>query len=176
MNKSIMKSIKDKLLVLLFAVTLAFVVSAGTTSLIYADGHMNNADIVDTAVEADDFNTLATALTEAGLIETLKGEGPFTVFAPTDEAFANLPDGALDDLLANPDQLSNVLLYHVVPGKVMAEDVLSLDGESVETASGENISIRIEGDSVYINDSLVTTTDIEASNGVIHVIDSVLLP
>lgn len=170
------KTIKDKLLVLLFAVTLAFVVSTAASNMIYADGHMHNADIVETAVEADDFNTLATALTEAELIETLKGEGPFTVFAPTDEAFANLPDGALDDLLADKDELSNVLLYHVVPGKVMAEDVLSLDGESVETASGENINIRIEDGTVYINEAQVTTTDIEASNGVIHVIDTVLIP
>lgn len=158
------------------SILLVLILAFGFVGNVFASGHMNNADIVDTAVEADDFNTLVTALTEAGLVETLRGEGPFTVFAPTDEAFANLPDGALDNLLANPDQLSNVLLYHVLSGQVMAEDVLTLDGESVETASGDNINIRIEGDSVYINEAQVITTDIETSNGVIHVINSVLLP
>jgi len=167
---------KTGLKVLVLSLVLAFVLTSLTTGTIFADGHMQKADIVDTAVEADDFNTLATALTEAGLVETLKGEGPFTVFAPTDAAFANLPEGTLDDLLANPEQLANVLLYHVVPGKVMAEDVVTLDGQSVETALGEEVEISIEGESVYVNEAQVTATDIEASNGVIHVIDTVIVP
>jgi len=164
----------------LMSMTMYFVISLFILTIIsfsaYANGDMMALDIVDTAVEADDFNTLATALTEADLIETLKGEGPFTVFAPTDAAFAALPEGALDELLANKEELRNVLLYHVVPGKVMAADVLTMDGQSVETASGESINISVEDGMVYVNDTQVITTDIEASNGVIHVIDAVLLP
>ncbi|MFW6295466.1 MAG: fasciclin domain-containing protein [Halanaerobium sp.] len=145
--------------------------------MVLADGHESSEmDIIDTAVEADDFNTLETALTEADLISTLKGEGPFTVFAPTDAAFEDLPEGTLDSLLDDKEELSNVLLYHVVSGKVMAEDVLEMDGEMVETVFGEEIEISVEDDMVYINDAQVTTTDIEASNGVIHVIDAVLIP
>ncbi|MFW6295538.1 MAG: fasciclin domain-containing protein [Halanaerobium sp.] len=145
--------------------------------MVLADGHESSEmDIVDTAVENDDFNTLETALTEADLISTLKGEGPFTVFAPTDAAFEALPEGTLDSLLEDKEELSNVLLYHVISGKVMAEDVLEMDGEMVETVFGEEIEISIEDDMVYINEAQVTTTDIEASNGVIHVIDAVLVP
>jgi uncharacterized surface protein with fasciclin (FAS1) repeats len=145
--------------------------------MVLADGHGGSEmDIIDTALEADDFNTLATALTEAELISALKAEGPFTVFAPTDAAFAALPEGTLDSLLADKEQLSNVLLYHVVSGKVMAEDVLEMDGAMVETLFGEEIEISIKDGMVYINDAQVTTTDIEASNGVIHVIDTVLVP
>lgn len=155
---------------------IAVLLAVFLTSSAFADGHMNKKDIVDTAVEADDFNTLATALTEAELIETLKGEGPFTVFAPTDAAFAALPEGTLDNLLADKEKLSNVLLYHVVAGKIMAEDVVGLDGQSVETASGQSINIKVKDGTVHINDAVVKTTDIEASNGVIHVIDSVLIP
>ena len=136
------------------------------------------ADIVDTAVAAGSFNTLATALTEAGLVDTLKGEGPFTVFAPTDDAFAALPEGTLDSLLADPQgALTDVLLYHVVPGKVMAADVAGLDGQEVETVGGGMLTVTIGDDgSVMINDATVVTADVEASNGVIHVIDTVLVP
>ena len=136
------------------------------------------ADIVDTAVAAGSFNTLATALTAAGLVDTLKGEGPFTVFAPTDDAFAALPEGTLDTLLADPQgALTDVLLYHVVPGKVMAADVAGLDGQEVETVGGGMLTVTIGDDgSVMINDATVVTPDVEASNGVIHVIDSVLIP
>src|SRR6056297_2250176 len=144
--------------------------------MVLANGHGGEPDIIDVALEADDFNTLATALTEAELIATLKGDGPFTVFAPTDSAFEALPEGVLDGLLADKEQLTNVLLYHVVSGKVMAEDVLTMNGAMVETVLGEDIEISIENDMVYINDAQVTTTDIEASNGVIHVIDTVLVP
>ena len=142
----------------------------------FANGGMGTMDVVDTAISADDFNTLVTAITEADLVEALKAEGPFTVFAPTDEAFAALPEGVLDGLLENTDELKNVLLYHVVSGKVMAEDVVGLDGEMVETLLGEEVMVKVEDGMVYINDAQVTTTDIEATNGVIHVIDAVLVP
>ncbi len=133
-------------------------------------------DIVDTAVADGRFTTLVAAVQAAGLVETLKGEGPFTVFAPTDDAFAKLPAGTVEDLLKpeNLETLKNILLYHVVPGKVMAADVTKL--ESAETALGENIMIKEDMGKVYINDAQVVITDIETLNGVIHVIDSVLLP
>jgi len=142
----------------------------------FANGGMGTMDVVDTAINADDFNTLVTAITEADLVEALKAEGPFTVFAPTDAAFAALPEGVLDGLLENTDELRNVLLYHVVSGKVMAEDVVGLDGEMVETLFGEDVMVKVEDGMVYINDAQVVTTDIEATNGVIHVIDTVLVP
>ncbi len=131
-------------------------------------------DIVDTAIQAGSFNTLAKALEVAGLVSTLKGSGPYTVFAPTDEAFAKLPEGALQNLLDNPEQLKKVLLLHVVPGKVMAADVMKLN--SAKTAEGSDLSIEVRANKVMVNDSTVTKTDIVASNGVIHVIDSVILP
>jgi uncharacterized surface protein with fasciclin (FAS1) repeats len=130
--------------------------------------------IVDVAVADGRFTTLATALTEAGLVETLQGQGPFTVFAPTDEAFATLPEGTLEALLADREQLSAVLLYHVVAGEVLAADVVQLS--EAQTAQGEPVQIRVEGSRVFINDAEVIITDIQASNGVIHVIDSVILP
>jgi transforming growth factor-beta-induced protein len=137
-------------------------------------------DIVDTAVADGRFTTLVAAAQAAELVDTLKSEGPFTVFAPTDDAFAALPAGTLDSLLLaeNKQQLTDILLYHVVPGKVMAADVVGLDGQSAETAlAGKSISIKIDGDKVILNDSVnVIITDIETSNGVIHVIDAVLLP
>jgi transforming growth factor-beta-induced protein len=136
------------------------------------------SDIVDTAVAAGSFTTLAAALDAAGLVETLKGEGPFTVFAPSDDAFAALPEGTVESLLEDPQgALTDILLYHVVPGKVMAADVVGLDGQEVETVGGGMLMITIGDDgSVMINDSTVVAPDVEASNGVIHVIDSVLLP
>jgi uncharacterized surface protein with fasciclin (FAS1) repeats len=133
-----------------------------------------SADIVDTAVSAGTFTTLATALDAAGLVETLKGPGPFTVFAPTDAAFANLPAGTLDALLADPDQLRAVLTYHVVAGRVTAADVVAL--HSAPTVQGEDVAISTDASGVHINDATVTTADIMASNGVIHVIDRVILP
>ena len=133
-------------------------------------------DIVDTAVEAGDFTTLATALTEAGLVETLKGEGPYTVFAPTDAAFEALPEGTVEALLEDPTgQLTEILTYHVVPGKVMSTDLS--DGMTATTVNGADVTITIADDgTVMVNDATVTTADIETSNGVIHVIDSVLIP
>lgn len=134
------------------------------------------ADIVDTAVAAGSFTTLAAALQAGDLIDTLKSDGPFTVFAPTDEAFAKLPAGTVESLLKpeNRDKLVEILTYHVVPGKVKAAQVVGLN--SATTVNGSDVSIRVENDSVFINDSRVVKTDIWASNGVIHVVDTVLLP
>jgi uncharacterized surface protein with fasciclin (FAS1) repeats len=129
-------------------------------------------DIVDTAVAAGNFKTLATALTAAGLIDTLKGPGPFTVFAPTDEAFAKVPKDQLDALLADKAKLTAVLTYHVVPGKVMAADVKA---GMVKTVQGSSLTIKTDG-GVMVDGAKVTATDIVADNGVIHVIDSVVIP
>lgn len=129
-------------------------------------------DIVDTAVGAGTFKTLATALTAAGLVDTLKGPGPFTVFAPTDAAFAKIPKAQLDALLADKAKLTAVLTYHVVPGKVMAKDVKA---GAVKTVQGSNLTITTAG-GVMVDGAKVTATDIVADNGVIHVIDSVVLP
>lgn len=130
--------------------------------------------IVDVAIKAGSFKTLVAAIQAAGLVETLKGEGPFTVFAPTDEAFAKLPSGTLEALLANPAKLRAILTYHVVPGRVLAEQVVGL--RSAATVNGQDVRIRVEGGKVYVDGAQVTATDIAASNGVIHVIDSVILP
>jgi uncharacterized surface protein with fasciclin (FAS1) repeats len=133
-------------------------------------------DIVDTAVAAGSFQTLAKALDAAGLVETLKGKGPFTVFAPTDEAFAKLPAGTLDELLKpeNKAKLTAILTYHVVPGKVLASQVVNL--QSAKTINGQSVTITTEGGTVMVDNAKVIKTDILCSNGVIHVIDSVLLP
>ncbi|MEM6487233.1 MAG: fasciclin domain-containing protein [Pseudomonadota bacterium] len=140
----------------------------------HADGHLK--DIVATAVEADGFDTLVAAVTAAGLVETLQGEGPFTVFAPTDEAFAALPAGTLDDLLKpeNKDQLVAILTYHVVPGKVMSSD-LAGKTMAVETVQGTTVDIDAT-DGVTVDGATVVAADVEATNGVIHVIDAVILP
>jgi len=130
------------------------------------------ASIVDTAVQAGQFSTLVKAIEAAGLVDTLKGEGPFTVFAPSDEAFAKLPQDQLNALLADKDALTKVLTYHVVPGKVLSSDVKA--GE-VQTKAGQALTLKTEG-GVQVNDSRVVSADISASNGVIHVIDNVLLP
>jgi uncharacterized surface protein with fasciclin (FAS1) repeats len=136
--------------------------------------------IVEIAAEDGRFTTLVAAVEAAGLAETLSAEGPFSVFAPTDEAFAALPEGTLDSLLQpeNKQQLTDILLYHVIPGRVMAEDAIALDGQMADTAlEGKQVAISVEMDSVYLNENAkVIMTDIEASNGVIHVIDSVILP
>jgi uncharacterized surface protein with fasciclin (FAS1) repeats len=163
-----MKMGMGKLLVLTAAVT---GLAVGSAKL-----HAGSGDIVDTAVSAGQFKTLAAALKAAGLVDTLKSSGPFTVFAPTDEAFAKLPAGTVENLLKpeNKDQLAAILTYHVVPGKVMAADVVKLD--EAATVNGKMIDVSVAGDKVMANDATVTKTDIEASNGVIHVIDSVILP
>lgn len=151
------------------------VLIASLTVFTLADSNKNNKkDIVTIAVEAGNFKTLAAALTEAGLIETLKGKGPFTVFAPTDEAFSKLPEGTVENLLKDKEALTKVLLYHVVSGEVMAKDVVNLS--SAETVEGSNIRIQTADGKVMINNAQVTSADIKASNGVIHVIDTVIMP
>jgi len=133
-------------------------------------------DIIDTAVSAGTFNTLAAALTAAGLIDTLKGTGLFTVFAPTDEAFAKLPAGTVDALLKDIPKLTSILTYHVVGGKVMAADVMKMDGQAAKTVNGAELKISTQ-DGVKLNgDVQVTATDIDCTNGVIHVVDAVLIP
>jgi uncharacterized surface protein with fasciclin (FAS1) repeats len=131
------------------------------------------ADIVDTAVSAGQFKTLVKALQEAGLVDTLKGKGPFTVFAPTDEAFAKLPAGTLDGLLKDKQKLSAVLTYHVVPGQVMAAQVKP---GAVKTVQGQSLTVSTQGGAVMVDNAKVVKTDIAASNGVIHVIDTVVVP
>ena len=137
---------------------------------------VEKADIVDTAVKAGSFKTLVAAVKAAGLVETLKGKGPFTVFAPTDEAFAKLPKGTVEELLKpeNKDKLVAVLTYHVVPGNVMAADVVKL--KSAKTVQGQEVTIAVANGSVSVDNAKVVKTDIACSNGVIHVIDSVILP
>ena len=144
------------------------------TTVAYAKD--TKADIVDTAVNAGSFTKLAAALQAAGLVETLKGEGPFTVFAPTDEAFAKLPAGTVENLLKpeSKDKLIEILTYHVVPGKVLAADVVKLD--SAKTVQGSDVEIKVDGGKVMVDGANVVKTDIDCKNGVIHVIDAVILP
>lgn len=152
------------------AAVAALVLSMGST------GRAQGKDIVDTAVGAGQFKTLAAALGAAGLVETLKGKGPFTVFAPTDAAFAKLPAGTVEMLLKpeNKAKLTAILTYHVVAGKVMAADVVKVT--SAKTVQGGSVAVKVTGGKVTIDAANVVTTDIAASNGVIHVIDSVLMP
>lgn len=159
---------KTKQLFIMISVLLA-------ASLLFA-GCAKKKDIVDTAIDAGNFSTLVTAVQAADLVATLKGEGPFTVFAPTDEAFAKLPAGTLEDLLKpeNKDKLQSILTYHVVPGKVMAADVMNLT--EAKTVNGQSFTIKVESGNVMVDNAKVTKTDIECTNGVIHVIDSVILP
>lgn len=137
-------------------------------------GNKEEKNIVETAIAAGQFDTLVTAVQAAGLVETLSGDGPFTVFAPTDEAFAKIPSADLNALLADKDALTSVLTYHVVAGKVMAADVVNLS--EAETVQGSTVDISVDGGNVMIDGAKVVTTDIETSNGVIHVIDSVIMP
>ena len=145
-------------------------------TVVLASKHEAKMDIVETASSAGSFGTLVAAVEAAGLSETLKGEGPFTVFAPTDEAFSKLPEGTVDNLLKpeNKDKLVAILTYHVVPGKVMAADVITLD--SAATVNGKSLGIQQKDGAVFVENARVTQTDIQASNGVIHVIDTVMLP
>ena len=148
------------------------VTNGASTGIRAAEGK----DIIDTAVAAGSFKTLAKALEAAGLVQTLKGAGPFTVFAPTDEAFAKLPAGTLESLLKpeNKAKLQRILTYHVVPGKVMAADVVKV--KSAKAVSGDTITVATMGGNVMVDNAHVVKTDIVASNGVIHVIDAVILP
>lgn len=135
-------------------------------------------DIVDTAVGAGSFKTLVAAVKAAGLVDTLKGDGPFTVLAPSDEAFAKLPKGTVESLLKpeNKDKLVAILTYHVIPAKAMAADVVKLDGKEVKTVQGSPVTVTVKDGGVMINKAKVVKTDIACTNGVIHVIDTVLLP
>ena len=133
-------------------------------------------NIVQIASTSGNFNTLVAAVKAAGLAETLQGNGPFTVFAPTDAAFAKLPAGTVDALLANHEKLASILTYHVVPGKVMAGDIVKSNGANPTTVNGQLLDVVVRDGKVYVNDARVVTADIVASNGVIHVIDAVLIP
>ena len=132
------------------------------------------ADIVDTAVAAGSFNTLVAAVKAAGLVDTLKGPGPFTVFAPADEAFAKLPAGTVDALLKDPEKLKKILTYHVVSGKVMAADVMKM--KMAKTVEGQNVKIKVMAGKVMVDSAHVVKADIVTDNGVIHVIDTVIMP
>jgi len=162
---------KHKFTGLLLAVLTISVLMFASTDYM---SRMGKKSIVETAVSAGQFNTLVTALKAADLVEVLSGPGPFTVFAPTDDAFAKLPKGTVEALLKNKDQLKAVLTYHVVAGKVMASDVVNLN--SVKTVNGQKIAIKVKSGTVMVDNAKVVMTDIECSNGVIHVIDAVILP
>jgi len=152
----------------------SFVAGAALVATILAPTLARAADIVDTAVAAGSFNTLVAAVKAAGLVKTLKGKGPYTVFAPNDAAFAKLPPGTVESLLKNKAKLATILKYHVVPGRVKAADVA---GKSLKVATAAGLPVNVEGTlGVRVNDAHVIQPDIEASNGVIHVIDTVLLP
>ena len=157
-----------------FATVAAVVLTVAASATIAV--RAETRDVVDTAVAAGSFKTLAKALDAAGLVTTLKGAGPFTVFAPTDEAFAKLPSGTLETLLKpeNKEKLRRILTYHVVPGKVMASDVVKL--QSAQAVSGDRIAVKVQDGVVHLDNATVTSADVIASNGVIHVIDSVILP
>lgn len=158
--------------ILALAVTPAFAGNCGVSAATTASN--TSGDIVETAIGAGSFTTLVAAVKAAGLVETLQSDGPFTVFAPTDAAFAKLPAGTVEGLLADPDQLRQILLYHVVAGKVMAADVINL--ENATSVEGSPITITVGEGSVMVDNANVISTDIETRNGVIHVIDTVILP
>ena len=139
-----------------------------------ATGDDETGDIVDVAVAAGDFTTLVAAIEAADLVDTLKGPGPFTVFAPTDAAFDALPEGTVEGLLEDPDALAAILTYHVVAGELSAEDVIG--STTLDTVNGASLTVTVDGDMVMIGDAQIVITDIETSNGVIHVIDAVLIP
>ena len=160
----------------ILAITALFALSSAAIADHHGNKEAMSGDIVDVAVSAGQFNTLAAALEAAGLVDTLKGDGPFTVFAPTDAAFAKLPAGTIDSLLKpeNKDQLIAILTYHVVPGNVMAADVVDLS--SATTVNGADVAIKMDGSNVLVDNATIVKTDIGARNGVIHVIDTVMLP
>jgi len=166
--------IKALCVCLISTMLLVGIVLAGSGTMDTLETDASQKDIVDTAVAAGGFETLVSAVQAAGLVDTLKGEGPFTVFAPTDEAFAKIPEDQLSALLANETQLTAVLTYHVVAGKVMSTDLS--DNMMVETVQGSNLTISLVNASVMVNDANVVQANIECTNGVIHAIDTVLLP
>jgi uncharacterized surface protein with fasciclin (FAS1) repeats len=158
--------VKKSLLVIFLLITSSGIAMAG--------GHMKN--LVETAASNDAFKTLVAAVKAAGLVETLAGKGPFTVFAPTDEAFAKLPDGTVESLLKpeNKEKLISILTYHVIPGKVMSKDIKP--SQMVKTVNGQQVSIKLSYGKVSVEGASVTAADVEADNGVIHIIDTVILP
>jgi transforming growth factor-beta-induced protein len=168
-----MKRIRTTLALLVVAALAAAAIGASASASTAAKSE-GDKNIVQTALAAGQFTTLASLLTKAGLVDTLSTSGPFTVFAPTDAAFAKVPKATLDALAANPAQLKSVLLYHVVPGQVTAAEVVKLT--SAKTLDGRSVAIKVVDGSVYVDQAKVTTPDVTASNGVIHVIDSVLIP
>lgn len=147
--------------------------AATAATLFFFAGAALAADIVETATNAGQFNTLVKAVQAAGLVDTLKGKGPYTVFAPTDEAFAKLPEGTVEALLKDKQKLQKILTYHVVPGKVVAADVKP---GAVKTVQGQTLNVSTKDGAVMVNDAKVTNADVMASNGVIHVIDTVVMP
>lgn len=163
--------IKRNFTTLLVAVLVISVLTFASTGSM---NRMGKKSIVETAVSAGQFKTLVTAVKAADLVEVLSGPGPFTVFAPTDDAFAKLPVGTVEALLQNKEQLKAVLTYHVVAGKVMASDVVNL--KSAATVNGQQVTIKVKGETVMVDNAKVVMTDIECTNGVIHVIDTVILP
>lgn len=170
------KSIK-----LLAATLMIFSIVVISISNISANGQIKlrqDKNIVDIAISDGRFTTLVEALKAANLVETLQGKGPFTVFAPTDEAFSKLPQGTIESLLkpSNKDTLKDILLYHVAKGNLSSKDVLKLDGKEITLENGKTAKISVKNGEVYINDSKVIITDIKANNGIIHVIDTVLIP
>ncbi len=178
---NLIMNFRNRIVSSLGGVALALLAIIGTTPLMARAETPKETgkpiDIVETALDAGQFKTLAAALEAAGLIDALKGSGPFTVFAPTDEAFAKLPSGTIESLLKpeNKEKLKAILLYHVVAGKVPAREVVKLNGRSVKTLQGTSVKVRTKH-GVTVNNAKVTQTDITASNGVIHVIDTVLMP
>jgi uncharacterized surface protein with fasciclin (FAS1) repeats len=171
-----MKTMRFAIIGLILMTMPAAVIAGNYGSSVGKAGDMASMDIVDTAVSAGSFNTLVAALQAADLVDTLKGPGPFTVFAPTDEAFAKLPAGTVEDLLKpeNKGKLQAILTYHVVPGKVMSSDAAMLT--SAKTVNGQNFKISKSGGGLMVDNAHVTQADIMASNGVIHVIDEVIIP
>ncbi len=167
-----MKTLKS----LFLATLMGAFMFAGNANAQCENKETNKSDIVDLAVSSENLSTLVAAVKAGGLVETLKGDGPFTVFAPTDEAFAALPEGTLDDLLKpeNKDKLVAILTYHVVPGKVKSTDLK--DGMMAQTVEGNKVKVKIAGNKVNINEANVAMADIMATNGVVHVIDRVILP
>ena len=158
------------------AIAALFTLPALVSAQSPATGNAPMKTIVQLAVEAGNFNTLVAAVKAAGLAETLQSEGPFTVFAPTDAAFAKLPAGTVEALLADKEKLASILTYHVVPGKIMAIDVVKANGARPTTVNGQKLDIVLRAGKVYVNGAQVVTADLVASNGVIHVIDAVVLP
>jgi uncharacterized surface protein with fasciclin (FAS1) repeats len=159
------------------ALALTLLAAAPAVAAAQHDGHAAaGKNVVQVAVGAGSFNTLVAAVKAAGLAETLQGAGPFTVFAPTDAAFAKLPAGTVEALLADTDALRKILTFHVVPGRVASSDIVRAKGASPRTVNGAPLGIVVRDGKVYVNDAQVTSADVQASNGVIHVIDTVLIP